>query len=96
MIPETKYFNDIIHATRTGIKTGEILGRSQLRRELMETPEINWNTICQDAHKLLEDPNLVWSDDFELIRKDLSWYIYMNPGDTAARLIAGKIVLTHG
>lgn len=62
----------------------------------MEAKDIDWLKICDDARRLLDDPHLVWSDDFELIRKDLSWYIYMNPGATAAKLMAAKIVLNHG
>lgn len=56
-----------------------------------------------DALKLLNDPNLVWSDDFESIRKNLAlvmakaWeleYAVMEPeiGDLALNLIRGTNV----
>lgn len=96
MISFRTYINHNIKATRIGIATGRILQQADNKRKKMNTDDFDWTKLIADATRLLDDKNLVWSEDFELIRKDLSWYIYMNPGETAARLIAAKIVLHRG
>lgn len=97
MISFKTYANHGITMLRIGHRTGALLEHIKGRRTKtnMENEEY-WTTICKRASVLLHDDNLVWSDDFEAIRKDLGYFIYMNPGDTFARLISARLLVKHG
>lgn len=59
--------------------------------------------VLEDAHKLLADDNLVWSQDFELVREFLAEEFWLESRSTTPKIhyikLAAKLIgkeLTHG